>query len=783
MSRCPSESTLRLIGTDLLGDATFAGVEAHVEGCRDCQAVVERLAKEGPGEMTPATGGPATGADVVPTIPGFDVERELGRGGMGVVYLARETRLDRPVAVKVVSGVTPADPRGRTRWLREARALARVRHDNVVEIYRVDETEGGLLFLVLEYVPGGTLAGRLEGPLPPRVAAGLTETIARTVAHFHERGLCHLDLKPSNILLDGAPGAPWDQISPRVSDFGIARLDGEPGATETASAGPRGTPSYMAPEQVTGRRDLIGPPADIHALGALLYHLLTGRPPFQGASTPETYDQVRHQDPVPPRRLNPKIHRDLETVCLTCLRKEPSRRYPTALALAGDLHRWLDGKPIQARPASPFGHAWRWCRRRPVVATLAGALALTFVAGFLITLLLWRRAEENFRTAEEVLSQIVDQTVPEANPVQVVNPESLIPALEQTRTRLLAVAARRHDHPVISRQLAFVDTALGFALMQQKRLDEARSHLDESLRCLESVLRHNPRDPAAWERQVAALTHFATLADDQKRPEESLGYQRRAVEAGEALVRLRPSARSICLLAGTRNGLAGVLARRGDHEQARSLMDANRRVFEHVPVEAETAEVVAYRVFAQLDFDRFRTGSAATVTPASWDGGSGHPDPLRKLASPDADRLPAQDWAELALQALRSAARPNLGPAHEPWPGHTLVIRLGNMAAEQRHCGRLDEARRTADRMLALGRLLVARHPGQPFAHLALSEAHIQLYKNAWQTDDLAAVERDMRLALDAALRAQLLDPNSELARLKVDGLQRRLKDLGASPS
>jgi hypothetical protein len=619
MSCCPSEATLRLIGTDLLGDATFAGVEAHVEGCRDCQAVIERLANERPAEATPA---PARvpGPDVVPTIPGFAVERELGRGGMGVVYLARETRLDRPVAVKVVSAGMPADPRGRRRWLAEARALARVRHENVVEIYRVDETEGGL-FLVLEYVPGGTLKDRLAGPLPPRAAAGLTETIARTVAHFHERGLWHLDLKPSNILLAGAPSAPWDRVSPKVSDFGIARLDGEPGATETGPAGPRGTPSYMAPEQVTGRRDLIGPPADTHALGALLYHLLTGRPPFQGASTPETYDQVRHQDPVPPRRLNPKIPRDLETVCLTCLRKEPARRYATASALAGDLRRWLDGEPIQARPASPLEHAWRWCRRRPAGAALAGALALTFVAGFLSVLLLWRqaeaerrRAETESRTTNEVLSQVVQQTML-GNPLEFIDPDRFISSLQQARRHLLAVAARRTGHPGVSRQLAFVDKALGYALMQEERLDEARPHLDESLRWYERVIRHDPLDHEARAFQINALRGLAEISETQQRPDESLGYFRRSVDACEEMVRNRPGAGALCQLAEARHALAAFLARRGDHEPARSLMAANRRMLENVPVDAETGEVVAWRVLVQSDFDRLGSRPAPAPRP------------------------------------------------------------------------------------------------------------------------------------------------------------------------
>ena len=295
MTNCPSEAILQLIGTDAVGDATFARLEGHVEHCPRCQEVLEAATRAIPQESRAA---PAWSD--LPTLPGLVIERELGRGGASVVYLAREPVLNRHVAVKLFPRNSLVDPHAREHWLAEARALSRVPHDHVVAIHRVDETEDWLA-LVIEYVAGGTLKDRSTEPLPPRDAARLTETIARAVGYFHTRGVCHLDLKPSNILLDGEPGAPWDAVSPRISDFGIARLEGEPGATETGANGPKGTPSYMAPEQVAARPGTIGPAADIHALGALLYHLLTGHPPFQGATSAETLDQVRHQDPVPPR--------------------------------------------------------------------------------------------------------------------------------------------------------------------------------------------------------------------------------------------------------------------------------------------------------------------------------------------------------------------------------------------------------------------------------------------------------------------------------------------------
>jgi serine/threonine protein kinase len=218
MTTCPSDATLRLIGTEAIGEATFARLEGHVERCSDCQGILEVAMSA----VQQATHFPQV-RSALPTIPGLVIQRELGRGGANVVYLAWEPALKRHVAVKLFPTNSIVDPHSREHWLGEARALSRVPHDHVVAIHRVDETDEWL-WLVIEYVPGGTLKDRLTEPLPPRDAARLTETIARAVGYFHTRGVCHLDLKPSNILLGGEPGASWESASPKISDFGIARL-------------------------------------------------------------------------------------------------------------------------------------------------------------------------------------------------------------------------------------------------------------------------------------------------------------------------------------------------------------------------------------------------------------------------------------------------------------------------------------------------------------------------------------------------------------------------------
>lgn len=718
---CPGEGILRRLGTDELDAAAYAAIEQHVEGCAPCTAILERLAR-GRRHAPLVLPNPERS----PRIPGFAIRRELGRGAMGVVYLAIRTGgLDRPVALKVLPSAVGAEESSgaRRRWLREARAVARIRHPNVVTLYDYGEADGWF-YLVLEYVPGRTLKQRLAEPLPPREAAGLAETVARAVGCFHGRGLLHLDLKPSNILLDGEEEAPWERVVPKVSDFGLAVCDGDAGPAETTLAGIRGTPAYMAPEQAAASRGRIGAATDIHALGALLYELMTGRPPFQGPSTLETLDQVRGQEPVPPRRLNPKIPRDLETITLKCLEKEPARRYASAEALAGDLRRWLDGLPITARPVSFLEKTWRWCRRRPVVAALTASLALTFVISFLTVFRLWRhaetehkRAEADFQTTIEVLGQLIDPIVP-SETSHIVTPGERIATLRQTRESLLALARRRPDQRVIPRKLGYVDRALGFALMEEGSLGEARVYFEESLSCGERILRNDPLDQVALRAQAYTFLGFALLADRQDRPEESLRHLRRAVDVSAKLMRILPDANSISLLAESRGRLATLLARRAD---------------------------------ASL-----------------WS----------KLASSEANRLPARDWAERAAQAIRATAHAGLGSAQECQVGSRLVDFMYKLAVDQRHRGNLGAAGRTADRMFAFARLLVARHPDQPAAHLALSQAHSQFYKNAWRVEDRVAVERYLRLALGAALRAQTLDPSSELTLSTVDRLQGRLEDL-----
>lgn len=308
----------------------------------------------------------------LPPLPGYQVDAVLGRGGMGIVFRARHLKLGRLVAVKMSLAGSYASEHERERFRREAEAVAALRHSNVVQVYDVGDLEGRPYF-TMELMEGGSLAQRQAGePQPARQAAALVATLAEAVHAAHQGGIVHRDLKPSNILFtpDGTP---------KITDFGLARrLEGN--AALTLSGVPVGTPSYMAPEQARGQSREIGPAADVYALGAILYELLTGRPPFRGETSTETLLQVIHHEPVPPARLNRKVPRDLQTICLMCLQKEPQLRYVTAATLADDLQYFLRGEAITARPEAFLAKCVRRVCRQPVLAAAVLVAALSTLA-------------------------------------------------------------------------------------------------------------------------------------------------------------------------------------------------------------------------------------------------------------------------------------------------------------------------------------------------------------------------------------------------------------------
>jgi tetratricopeptide (TPR) repeat protein/tRNA A-37 threonylcarbamoyl transferase component Bud32 len=340
-----------------------------------------------------------TGPHPLPAVPGFELLGVLGRGGMGVVYKARQLKVNRVVALKMLLAGAHAGRDEQARFRREAEAIARLQHPHIVQVFEVGEHDG-LPYFSLEFCGGGSLERKLAStPLPPQEAAALVELLARAMQVAHQKGIVHRDLKPANVLLaeDGTP---------KITDFGLAKqLGGDKGQTRSDAI--LGTPSYMAPEQTGGRTGEIGPASDVYALGAILYELLTGRPPFKGPTPLETFLQVNHIEPVAPRALQPRTPPDLERICLRCLDKEPGRRYASALDLADDLGRFQRREPVLARPIGRLARGGRWCRRNPTVAALLALVFVILVAGAsgssVFALLAGRRAreaEEEKRRAE-----------------------------------------------------------------------------------------------------------------------------------------------------------------------------------------------------------------------------------------------------------------------------------------------------------------------------------------------------------------------------------------------
>ncbi|MBI5396696.1 MAG: serine/threonine protein kinase [Verrucomicrobia bacterium] len=330
----------------------------------ECLDALDRLA--------PAAAPPPT-PEHITDFGRYELLEEIGRGGMGVVYKARQKDLDRVVALKVILAGRLASPDVVRRFDAEARVAARIQHPNIVRVLEAGEIHGQHYF-AMEFVAGSSLDARLtRGPLDPAEAARLLATVARAVAHLHAQGIVHRDLKPSNILLD-------ESGEPRVTDFGLAKLL-EPGSQQTQSGIIAGTPAYMSPEQAAGRAAQTGPLSDVYSLGAILYEMLTGRPVFRAESPLDTLVMVLESEPVALRQVNARVPRELEMICLRCLEKSPAQRYPSAAALADDLDRFLKGEPVEARPPGAWPQVRRWSRREPALSSrLAGLTVCAAIA-------------------------------------------------------------------------------------------------------------------------------------------------------------------------------------------------------------------------------------------------------------------------------------------------------------------------------------------------------------------------------------------------------------------
>ena len=588
MTSCPTHAQLGELLAESLEESEVAEVAAHVDACVHCQQALEDLlrrdapkglgaadtprfeaatlqatflrrlrgAQETPGsgpsshESVKSDSPHAPTPDRRPNLPGYEIVEEVGRGGMGVVYRAKDLSLQRVVAIKCLQA---SHPEARKRFHAEAEAAARLHHPNIVEIYEIGDGADGP-YLALEFVTGASLAVFANSqPQPPREAARLVATLAHAMHYAHQQGVVHRDLKPSNVLLQkDERGRMNDENSPpgssfnlhpstlKITDFGLAKcLDHASGLTRSGEV--VGTPSYMAPEQVEPRRagKSVGPAADIWGLGAILYELLTGRPPFRGETPLDTMVQVRHEEPITARRLSPSVPRDLEIICLKCLQKEPHRRYHDAGALAGDLERHLDGRPINARPVGRMERCWRWMRRNPVVSALLAALATALVAGFAGVTWGWQRAldrEAEARHEREVANESVRQAVRAVNEFYLrVESDKLLSraGFSALRNELLTSAQKyyanlrslRSQDPALHAELAQCAFNLALITEQIGSREEAVESYQIAVAAIRKLV---DEDPARSDLRELLGKAYISLANMQSQ----LGRSQQAIEFG-----------------------------------------------------------------------------------------------------------------------------------------------------------------------------------------------------------------------------------------------------------
>jgi serine/threonine protein kinase len=540
----------------------------------------------------------------LPRVLGYETLGILGRGGMGVVYKARQVSLNRVVALKMVLAAEHADPRELTRFRTEGEAVAQLHHPHIVQIFEVGEY-AGRPFLALEYLEGGSLEARLDGtPLLPRHAAELVATLARAIHYAHGRGIVHRDLKPANILLQIAdcglriePNAislpdPQSAIRtpqsaiPKITDFGLAKRLDAPGQTQTGQV--MGTPSYMAPEQAAGDSKAIGPACDIYALGAILYELLTGRPPFKAATSMETLQQVLYADPASPTSLQPQTPFDLETIALKCLHKDPQKRYASAQDLADDLERYLAGQPILARRVSWFERLLKWVKRRPAVAALLGVSVAAVLC--LIALGAWsyaeiedaleqteiqrdaatrqgQRAERNFDQARKAVQRLMRVAKDKL---------SHLPRMEQEHRAILLEAVKFYEtlqkeenSPAVRQNIAEAYALMGAAEERFGNFDQAEVYQRRSLAIRRDLVAEFP-GRHDYEHDLAnSLSHLGGVLEQCGRYAEAEDWYGQTMVARQRLAKLiltitniKPSwARSITIW-GFYCGLSAAIGRR-----------------------------------------------------------------------------------------------------------------------------------------------------------------------------------------------------------------------------
>jgi serine/threonine protein kinase/tetratricopeptide (TPR) repeat protein len=692
--------------------------------------------------------------EVLPEVPGYEILSVLGRGGMGVVYKARQTRPHRVVALKVIRAGEHAGPEELARFRREAEAAALLQHPHIVHVYEVGE-HGGCPYFSLEYVEGGSLDKALDGtPQGAETAARLVEALARATDYAHQRGVIHRDLKPANVLLQPKPKsereavpAPADfefrvsDFKPKVTDFGLAkRLDVEGAQTRTGVV--LGTPSYMAPEQAAGLAKEVGPAADVYALGAILYEMLTGRPPFKATTVLETLEQVRSHEPVPPRRLQPKVARDLETVCLKALVKTPAGRYPTAAALADDLGRFLRGEPIRARPVGRIERLGRWCRRNPVVAGLVTALALAIAGGFAAVIWQWQRAERNFDKARSEHEQAeanflkardaVDKMLTHVGAVRL----SHVPMMEPVRSALLEEALtfyqeflqERGSDPKMRQETGEAYRRVGDIHRFLGQRDRSGAAYRQAIALQQELVDDFPAEPVYRKELAGSHNNLGILLQTTGRLQEAEAVHEQTLALRERLAADFPDVAAYRLdVAGSHNNLGALWQDTGQLQKAETAYRHALALRERLVADFPT--VATYR--QDLANNHLNLGNLLKATG--------------RFEKADAAYRQAVKLQQELVTAFPTEPpyRFDLARSHD---SQGLLLQAK---------GDLREAEYALRRALALHEKLAADFPTVPEYRQALARSHVNLSCLLLDTDRRPEVEAACRRA--AALQEQLV--------------------------
>jgi len=828
---CPEPQQWSLLCQGQLSHTQVEELTRHLEECPRCAAAVQALDGEdslaqamrgrdtelgeavgqlivrlkgwlsGPGpesaggdpQRTTTLLAPPRGPGEIGRLGDYQVLQLLGTGGMGSVYLARQARLSRLVALKVILAGPEANPERLARFRREAEVVARLQHSNIVQLFEANEHEGRPYF-AMEYVGRGSLAQHLAKLLlPARAAAELVEVLARAVQAAHDKGILHRDLKPANVLLaedgtrknadvadeDGSEGKicvdPPDprfsashSLVPKITDFGLAKQLDDP-THPTQSGALLGTPSYMAPEQAAGESVAIGPAVDVYGLGAILYECLTGRPPFRAATVLETLDQVRNENPLPPRRLQPKLPRDLQTICLKCLEKDPRRRYGSAEALADDLGRFLTGKPIVARPVRWWERAWKWARRNPAAAALA-ALSLLAALALPIGLAVHNaqletalaqtrkqstRADANYSAARASMGRMVDRL----NAQRLAN----VPRLKELRRELLedslafyqAILERADNpDPAVRLDAAFALAETGAIQVTLGRPDPAREHLQRASAILEELPADYRDRPVCRNKLAQCHKYLGSLAMDATKWDEAERHFRAHFTLYERL------AGEDLDYALWQKELAGA-----DHQLGLLFQSLGRLPEAQTHYERSTLRRTQL-VAAHPGDESYRAQLAETHVNLGWLVG------LQKRLSQ------AQAETEKAIGLLE--------PLHERHPddlGYTLALSAAcaNLGTFLQQAGKRAEAEQRLTQAIGLADAALAREPQLEEARVRAANTHgmrAQLYEalgrwadSAKDWDHVVALSQGPNAWLPRALRAVALARAGDHARAAAGAL------------